>query len=379
MSINRVRYQRGSVEFHEDTRTYHFRYRDAERRRRSILLGTAEELSTSAKLQRVVDKVRAKVNAELGNERDAGIDMEMLIARYKLERMPKRRSTARGYSSKLTNHILPRWGKTSVAEMLDSAYEIEQWLKQMDCAPKSKSHLRALLSALIEYAMLRKIVPVGRNPLELVRIEGATKRRKEPKVLSYEEFAKLLAELGEPYRTMALIAGALGLRCSEILGLKWRDIDFENSIIRLSQGVVGGIEDELKTADSKSMLPLHTDVAEAIARWKKQTFFNAANDFVFASPFTQGRKPYHGWSAQNQVLSPASVRAGIGKLGWHDLRHSYRSWLDDTGAPIGVQKDLMRHANISTTMNIYGRALPKGQREANSNVVTMLKRAAGAL
>ena len=51
------------------------------------------------------------------------------------------------------------------------------------------------------------------------------------------------------------------------------------------------------------------------------------------------------------------------------LPHTYRSWLDDTGAPVGVQQKLMRHAQVSTTMNVYGNALMGAKREANSRVV----------
>jgi hypothetical protein len=40
------------------------------------------------------------------------------------------------------------------------------------------------------------------------------------------------------------------------------------------------------------------------------------------------------------------------RVGWHTFRHMYRSWLDSTGAPLGVQQKLMRHAQISTTMNV---------------------------
>ena len=58
------------------------------------------------------------------------------------------------------------------------------------------------------------------------------------------------------------------------------------------------------------------------------------------------------------------------------FRHTYRSWLDDTGAPIGVQQKLMRHAQISTTMNVYGNALMTAKREANSKVVRMALRSA---
>ncbi|MDP8990483.1 MAG: tyrosine-type recombinase/integrase [Acidobacteriota bacterium] len=55
----------------------------------------------------------------------------------------------------------------------------------------------------------------------------------------------------------------------------------------------------------------------------------------------------------------------------HTFRHSYRSWLDETGAPLTVQK-LMRHASIQTTMNIYGKAMTDSKRQAHSKVVEMV-------
>jgi integrase len=61
-------------------------------------------------------------------------------------------------------------------------------------------------------------------------------------------------------------------------------------------------------------------------------------------------------------------------LGWHAFRHTYRSLLDATGAPIGVQQKLMRHAQVSTTMDVYGNALMESKREANSKVVGLLLR-----
>lgn len=378
MSIERARYQRGTVEFHAKTRKYYFRYRDADRRRRSALLGTADELSSAAKLKRATDQMRAEVNAKRESLNN-GMLMSELIEKYRADRMPARQSTARGYNSKLNNHIIPRWGNVPVAKMIESAYEVDQWLKTFDGSPKSKVHLRGLLSILIEYAMLMRVVPVGRNPMELVRIEDASRRRKEPRVLSFDEFVKLLAELREPYRTMALIAAGLGLRCSEFEGLKWQDIDPDNLTLTLRQAVVNGTADDMKTPASKAVLPIDPDLLEVLERWRALTAFKAPEDWVFASPFTLGRKPYHGWSAQNQVLSPAGVRAGIGPVGWHDLRHSYRTWLDQAGAPVGVQKDLMRHASVTTTMDIYGRAIPAEQRKAHRNVVGMLKNAVGAL
>src|SRR5580693_8421894 len=57
---------------------------------------------------------------------------------------------------------------------------------------------------------------------------------------------------------------------------------------------------------------------------------------------------------------------------WHTFRHTYRSWLDETGAPMKVQQELMRHASIQTTMNVYGRAMTDSKRKANSQVVGLV-------
>ena len=72
-------------------------------------------------------------------------------------------------------------------------------------------------------------------------------------------------------------------------------------------------------------------------------------------------------------------RAAAGKydgIGWHAFRHTYRSWLDDTGAPVGVQQKLMRHSQVSTTMNVYGNALMEAKPDANTAVVRKVLRSA---
>ena len=81
-------------------------------------------------------------------------------------------------------------------------------------------------------------------------------------------------------------------------------------------------------------------------------------------------KPDDSGSLRKKVLKGAAERAKIhGLIGWHSLRHSYRAWLDETGAPLGVQQKLMRHANIATTMNIYGGAFMEAKRKANTSAV----------
>ena len=70
----------------------------------------------------------------------------------------------------------------------------------------------------------------------------------------------------------------------------------------------------------------------------------------------------------------AGRKLELGDIGWHTFRHTYRSWLDLVGTTIGVQQKLMRHAQIATTMNVYGNARMESKREANSKVVQMALR-----
>jgi integrase len=79
---------------------------------------------------------------------------------------------------------------------------------------------------------------------------------------------------------------------------------------------------------------------------------------------------------QQDYIRPAGRKLGLGDIGWHTSRHTYRSWLDSVKTSMGVQQKLMRHAQISTTMNVYGNALMKSKRQANSKVVRMALRPA---
>lgn len=95
--------------------------------------------------------------------------------------------------------------------------------------------------------------------------------------------------------------------------------------------------------------------------------FSADSDWVFASPLKIGYLLWSypwGW----RVFTKAAKDAGIGKLGTHTMRHSYRSWLDAVGTPVAVQQKLMRHTSITTTMNIYGDVVTDEMAEARSKV-----------
>jgi integrase len=138
--------------------------------------------------------------------------------------MPKRADTRRAYEVWLSNHILPTWGDCSLNEV--KARPVELWLRTLALAPKSKAHIRGVLSLLRDYAMWRGEVPTQRNPMELVTIRGATKRKRQPRSLRVDEFRLFAQNLAEPFHTIALLCVCLGLRISECLALRWSDVDW---------------------------------------------------------------------------------------------------------------------------------------------------------
>ena len=210
---------------------------------------------------------------------------------------------------------------------------------------------------------------IDKNPIKLVRVKGGTKRLKTPRVLAPERFHSLLPLIREPFRTMVLIAGCLGLRVSEIVALQWQDFDFPGLTLLIQRSVVHGRVGDVKTEYSRDSVPLDTAVVEFLMVHKERSF-STPEGWLFANPMT-GR-PYHQEEIQKKHIRKAGATAGIGDIGWHTFRHSYRSWLDETGAPITVQKELMRHASIQTTMNVYGRAMTDSKSQAHSNVVQMV-------
>jgi integrase len=215
--------------------------------------------------------------------------------------------------------------------------------------------------------MLWGLIEPQRNPIELVRIKGSSKRQRKPQVLVPEKFQELLSMIREPYKAMAIVAMCTGLRVSEVLALRWEHIDFQTGLMFVQQGVVNGRIGKVKTEASQDEVPMDPAFAEVLLKRKGD---DRSQGLVFQSPVTGGC--YYSGIIQRKILKPAGEEIGIAGLGWHTFRHTYRSLLDETGAPIGVQQKLMRHANVATTMNVYGRASLRAKQQANSKVVQMV-------
>ncbi|MGC2741608.1 MAG: site-specific integrase [Candidatus Angelobacter sp.] len=274
-----------------------------------------------------------------------------LIEHYRVEKMPTRNNTRRSYEMWLQNHIVPRWGSCALPEL--QARPAELWLTSLNLSPKSKSHIRGLLHTLWDFAMWRGDVPVQRNTIELVTVKGASKRTRQPRSLMVAEFQRLTPQLHEPFRTIAFTCVCFGLRISEALALKWADVDWLGSRLSVERGIVRQIVDDVKTVNSERKLPIDAGLLEMLKTWKQTTQFSASEDWIFASTVQVGRLPY-SYTGVLHVFQKAAKRAGIGIIGTHTMRHTFRSWLDAVGTSVAVQQKAMRHADIRTTMNTYG-------------------------
>ena len=80
-------------------------------------------------------------------------------------------------------------------------------------------------------------------------------------------------------------------------------------------------------------------------------------------------KPYHAGILLRRHLRPLAAKIGVPRLGWHTFRHSFRSWLDFVGTAVGVQQKMMRHADVTTTMNVYGKAMMDTKLQAHTTLL----------
>lgn len=336
----------GSVVVDKRRGTWNFYWYDAKGQRRSKLIGTKQQYPNRASAWAAVTSCKPTVK-----DQQEGHTMAMLVDRYETDRMPMRHSTRRVYRSFLRRHIVPRWGTTPICEM--QPREVELWLRSLELAPKTRSHLRNLLHVLLEFAMWAGMLPVQRNQMELVVVKGATKRVKKPRSLTVEQFQVLLATLHEPFATLALLSVCLGLRISEALAVRWSDVDWLNSTLSIRRAIVERHVDVPKTENSAETMKLSPDLLSRLQLWRRSTQFAGEHDWLFGSPMKIGRLPYSYTGVWRELQRAAGV-AGIGRLGTHSFRHTYRSWLDQVGTPMAVQQKAMRHSDIRTTMNVYG-------------------------
>lgn len=276
-----ARYQYGNLTIRKRKKgpdTWQFRWTE-KGRLRSVLIGTVDQLPTRDDALRATEFLRLKINTRNPQQPFHSVTVGGLIDRFMEEYVPRhcRRLTQKTYRSFFENHIRPRWGEELLEDVRPA--HVQQWLDDYPASRQIKSYVKNLMRTLFQRAIWWEMI--DRNPLAQIR--EPRKRLKQPRVINAEQFRALLAELKEPFRTMAVAAGCLGLRVSELIGLKWSDFDFEQMTLTIHRSVVEGEINETKTDASESTLPLDFGLARVFLAEKARQNGSGSNGWVFGN------------------------------------------------------------------------------------------------
>ena len=186
-----------------------------------------------------------------------------------------------------------------------------------------------------------------------------------------------LKELPDPLRTMIELDAFTGLRRGELIGLRWQDVDFENLILHIRRSVVAMVEGAPKTEASLKDVPLDAQTAESLWAWRRLSPYPSPGDWVFASPDMKGRQPYWPGTLWRYYGKPALQRAKVTKrVSYHTFRHTFGTLLNANGENPKVVQELLRHASLKVTTDVYMQAVGPQKREAQSNLVKLVRRGA---
>ena len=130
---------------------------------------------------------------------------------------------------------------------------------------------------------------------------------------------------------MGAVCATTGLRISEVLGLKWEDIDFEQRTANVQRSFVDGSIGKCKSEISQQAVPVDGIALEKLTAWRSVCLYSKVDDWVFGSERVFGRLPIWPDSSRRKVLQPAARKVGITKqIGWHTFRHTYSSLLSES-------------------------------------------------
>jgi integrase len=264
--------------------------------------------------------------------------------RYLAEDCQRKPSTVRDARSVIRNHLLPPFGDRRLEDITEQ--EVERWARRLGAErPLSNATKRKVI--VIFHGVMARVCRVYRLPVNPVA-SVEKPRLATPgaiAVFSPEEVHALVRAAGSEQDAAIFVTAAFtGLRQGELLALRWRDVDFAGSYIRVTASYTNG---ELSTPKSGKVrsVPMASEVAEALARLGQRGRFVGPDDLVFV-----GQVGGHlDASALLRRYRAALRGAGLRALRFHDLRHTFGTRVIGE-ADIRRVQEWMGHADVQTTM-----------------------------
>ncbi len=285
--------------------------------------------------------------------------------------------TYRGY---IDHHIAPYIGDISLEKLstmdLQKLYRklmtkgrverIEAEKQSKGLSAKTVRNINQVISSAMDFAVAQKIMSV--NPCKAVALPKV--EHKEMKTIPAEQLEAFLREAKETgVYEMYYIELSTGLRRGELLGLKWQDIDWKNGIIKVKRQVarVDGeiVEAPLKTKNSNRAVTISQQAIEVLKTQKAKT----DDEYVFPSPNGGPISP----DSVNNMLKRVLARAGIPKVRFHDLRHTFATIALQNGVDIKTVSGMLGHFSAGFTLDTYAHVTTSAQKEAAETMGQVLQ------
>lgn len=272
------------------------------------------------------------------------------------------------YNNRYQKHIKNQLGDILICEINYKVFQT--FFNQNSHIGINTNHkLKDILNVIINFAI--KCNYIDQNPLYLVHVTGKNKSRtKNELVYKDEDFFNIITELRKKpsdkrnaYIIALYIGRYTGLRISEVFALDKNDFDFDNQLIYVSKKMIYAnktrqeltVSSKMKSKASKAILPFHQDLQEVLLNW----FETHPHKHVISDK--------HG-----KYLNPKQLEYTLWKISkklnihfhFHMLRHTLATRLINSCAELKATKEILRHSNITTTMNIYTHINESNKRDA---------------
>ena len=298
--------------------------------------------------QAVLDELLVEARKGQVHQQRTGVSFEGVAeewyGRGQLERdwSPNTKAT---YRSVLDKHLLPEFGRLQIESI--KPRRIENWRNERvgegTVSRRNANLILAVMHGIFESAIRRH--GLHRNPAAAVPKLRESYDAARFDFFSPEEVRTLAAAAGDTQDGIVYLTAAFsGLRRGELLALRWEDVDFRNESIRVFEGYTRNQTGRPKGRRSRTV-PMVTELASALKRLRARGEHAAPKDLVFVNEDGD----HMDASALRRRYIATLEDAGLRRLRFHDLRHTFGSLAINMASIVQVQA-WMGHADIKTTM-----------------------------